>query len=96
MPIQTIWFTGYCFDYFLTNTGRNWYSKEDFVSFIARPHGEHFIIKRINLLEMYQTEDKVTLPRYDDRTYIELKKELADLCENFEISKFNKLWSKAV
>ena len=96
MPIQTIWFTGYYFDYFLTNIGRNWYNKEDFISFIARPHGEHFIIKRINLLEMYQTEDKVTLPRYDDRTCIEFEKEIADLCENFEISKLNKLWSKAV
>ena len=96
MPIHVIWFTGYYFDYFLTNIGKNWYNKEDFISFIARPHGEQFIIKRINFLEMYQTEDKVTMLRYDDRTCIEFEKELADLCETFDISKFNKLWSKAV
>lgn len=96
MPIQTIWFTGYYYDYFITNVGKIWYNKEEFISFITRPHGEHFIIKRINLLEMYQTEDKVTLPRYDDRTCIEFEKEIADLCDNFEISKFNKIWSKAV
>lgn len=96
MPIQVIWFTGYYFDYFLTNIGKNWYNKEDFISFIARPHGEHFIIKRINLLEMYQTQGKETLPMYDDRTCTEFEKDLADLCENFEISKFNKLWNKAV
>ena len=96
MPIQTIWFTGYYYDYFITNIGKIWYNKEDFISFIARPHGEHFIIRRINLLEMYQTEDKVSLPRYDERSCMEFEREIADLCKNFEISKFNKLWQKAV
>lgn len=96
MPIQTIWITGYYFDYFLTNAGMNWYNKEDFISFIANPHAENFIIKRINLLECYQTEDNRTIPKYDDRTCIEFETELADLCENFDISKFNKLWNKAV
>ena len=91
MPIQTIWFTGYCFDYFLTNIGRNWYNKESFISFISRPHAEHFIIKRVNLLEMVDG-----FPRYDERSCMEFETEIADLCENFEISKFNKLWKKAV
>ena len=96
MPIQTIWITGYYYDYFITNVGKIWYNKEEFIFSMARPHGEHFIIRRINLLEMCQTEDKVTLPRYDDRTCVEFEKEIADLCDNFEISKFNKLWNRAV
>lgn len=95
MPIQTIWFTGYYYDYFITH-GKIWYNKEEFISYISRPHAEHFIIKRINLLEQYVTEDNVTMPRYDDRTSIEFEKEVADLCNNFDLTKFNKLWGKAV
>ena len=94
MPIQTIWFTGFYYDYFITN-GKIWYSKEEFISDIARPHAEHFIIKRINLLECYVTEDNVTLPRYDERSAIEFENEVADLCKDFNLTKFNNLWKKA-
>ena len=96
MPIQTIWFTGYYFDYFVTNVGKIWYNKEEFISMIARPHGEHFIVKRINLLEYIRTEDGVSVPKYSDNEVITLEKEIADLCDNFEVSKFNKLWNQAV
>lgn len=96
MPIQTIWFTGYYYDYFISNVGKIWYNKETFLFDMSRPHGEYFIIKRINLLEHYVTEDNVTMPKYDDRTSIEFEKEVADLCNTFNLTKFNKLWGKAV
>ena len=96
MPIQTIWFTGYYYECFITNIGKIWYNKEEFISFLARPHAEQFIIRKINLLECGVTTDDVIVPKYDERSCMEFEKEIADLCENFEISKFNKLWNRTV
>ena len=88
MPIQIIWYSNYE-NIFISNVGVNWYNIESFMRQVAASHQNPYIIKKINFHEIAEGEAQ---SRYDEATI----RDIYDVCDNFDLNKFNNLWQKAI